>query len=72
MRELNQQMGLFETENRKSLERKNKYLEEYKESILYSEKHRHYGNHYSNPLYVSHYLARLSPLVQIHIELQGD
>ena len=72
LRELNQPMGMLETENRKSLERKKKYLEEYKESNLYSEKHRHYGSHYSNPLYVSHYLTRLFPLVQIHIELQGD
>ena len=53
-------------------QRKKKYISEYKESGLYSEKFRHYGSHYSNPLYISHYLTRLFPLVQTHIELQGD
>ena len=72
LRQLNCPMGMLETDNRRSIERKKKYLEEYKESGLYSEKHRHYGSHYSNPLYVSHYLTRLFPYVQIHIELQGD
>lgn len=31
-----------------------------------------YGTHYSNPIYVSHYLSRLFPFTQLRIELQGD
>jgi len=31
-----------------------------------------YGSHYSNPLYVCHYLTRIFPFSNINIELQGD
>ena len=31
-----------------------------------------YGSHYSNPLYVCHYLTRVFPYCNISIELQGD
>ena len=31
-----------------------------------------YGSHYSNPLYVCHYLTRVFPYANISIELQGD
>ena len=31
-----------------------------------------YGTHYSNPVYVSHFLTRIFPFSQIRIELQGD
>ena len=31
-----------------------------------------YGSHYSNPLYVCHYLTRIFPYTNISIELQGD
>ena len=31
-----------------------------------------YGTHYSNPIYVSHYLSRIFPFSQLRIELQGD
>lgn len=31
-----------------------------------------YGTHYSNPIYVSHYLSRLFPFTQLRIELQGN
>ena len=31
-----------------------------------------YGSHYSNPLYVCHYLTRIFPYSNISIELQGD
>ena len=31
-----------------------------------------YGSHYSNPTYVSHYLARIFPFSFISIEIQGD
>ena len=31
-----------------------------------------YGSHYSNPLYVCHYLTRVFPYTNIGIELQGD
>ena len=32
----------------------------------------HYGSHYSNPIYISHYLTRLFPYTHLMIELQGD
>ena len=32
----------------------------------------YYGTHYSNPLYVSHYLSRIFPLSQVRIEFQGS
>ena len=32
----------------------------------------YYGSHYSNPIYVVHYLTRLFPYSHISIELQGD
>jgi hypothetical protein len=31
-----------------------------------------YGSHYSNPLYICHYLTRIFPYSNISIELQGD
>ena len=31
-----------------------------------------YGNHYSNPTYVSHYLSRLFPSAFVAIEIQGE
>lgn len=31
-----------------------------------------YGTHYSNPVYVSHFLTRIFPFSQIRVELQGD
>ena len=31
-----------------------------------------YSTHYSNPMYVSHYLCRLFPFSQLRIELQGE
>ena len=31
-----------------------------------------YSTHYSNPIYVSHYLCRLFPFSQLRIELQGE
>lgn len=31
-----------------------------------------FGSHYSNPLYTTHYLARLFPFPQIMVELQGN
>ena len=31
-----------------------------------------YGSHYSNPTYVTHYLARIFPFALVSIEIQGD
>ena len=31
-----------------------------------------YGSHYSNPTYVTHYLARIFPFAFVSIEIQGD
>lgn len=30
-----------------------------------------YGSHFSNPMYVSHYLVRLFPYTCVHVEMQG-
>ena len=37
-----------------------------------SEKPFNYGSHYSNPIYVTHFLSRIFPFCNILIELQGD
>jgi hypothetical protein len=70
-RDLSLPMGMLEIDA-KSIERKERYLEEFKESNFdITEKQRHYGTHYSNPLTIAHYLTRVFPLTQMHIELQG-
>ena len=71
-RDLDSPMGMLEIEDKKSKERKKKCLEEYmNESNFFKLHKRHYGSHYSNPIYVSHYLMRLFPQAVISIELQG-
>lgn len=70
-------MGMMELdEEGKGSERKELYLETFKslkaefkmnEDPIYI-----YGTHYSNPMYVSHYLTRIFPFAHIMIELQGD
>jgi hypothetical protein len=72
LRDFNLPVGMLEIEEERSKKRKKKFIDEYKESAFEVGKNRHYGSHYSNPLYVSHYLTRLFPIVQIHIEFQGD
>ena len=62
--------------------RKNNYISKYtmsKKEIELEEKKSKtnnklyvYGSHYSNPLYVCHYLTRIFPFSNISIELQGD
>ena len=63
--------------------RKNNYISKYtmsKKEIDIGEKENKnnnnkpyiYGSHYSNPLYVCHYLTRIFPFSNISIELQGD
>ena len=72
-------MGMMSL-NEAGEKRKNNYLEKYtiskKESadpsLSDSSKIYIYGSHYSNPLYVCHYLTRVFPYTNISIELQGD
>jgi len=72
LRDLELPMGMMEIEDKKSKERKKKYLDEYLSESNFEKLHkRHYGSHYSNPIYVSHYLVRLFPYSVISIELQG-
>ena len=70
-------MSLSETGEK----RKNNYISKYtmskKEIELEEKKNKTnkklyvYGSHYSNPLYVCHYLTRIFPFSNISIELQG-
>ena len=41
-------------------------------NMLLFEKPYNYGSHYSNPIYVTHFLSRIFPFCNILIELQGD
>ena len=50
---------------------KNKTMDNEDESFALSEKPHNYGSHYSNPLYVTHFLSRIFPFSYILIELQG-
>ena len=72
LRDFNLPVGMLEIDEERSKKRKKKFIDEYIESGFEVGKNRHYGSHYSNPLYVSHYLTRLFPIVHIHIEFQGD
>jgi len=49
----------------------NKTMVNEDESYALSEKPYNYGSHYSNPLYVTHFLSRIFPFSYILIELQG-
>ena len=72
IRDLSSPMGMLEL-NKKGKDRKKGALEKIKESDSNSsETHYNYGSHYSTPFYLVHYLIRLFPLTQMHIELQGD
>ena len=79
LREFDLPMGMMEIDEKgKGKERKMLYLEAYRTlqveitngmstDIPYL-----YGSHYSNPIYIAHYLTRLFPFSHIMIELQGD
>ena len=62
------------------LKKGDEYLENYKIKTLKKEKENiefnqipyFYGSHYSNPTYVSHFLARIFPYSYISIEIQGE
>ena len=74
IRELNLPMGMVETENEKSKTRKKIFIDAYNDpDVIESQngKNINYSSHYSSPLSVAHYLTRIFPVVQIHIELQG-
>ena len=73
-------MGMMNL-NENGEKRKNNYISKYtmsKKEIDIGEKENNnnkpyiYGSHYSNPLYVCHYLNRIFPFSNISIELQGD
>jgi hypothetical protein len=73
-------MGMMNL-NENGEKRKNNYISKYtmsKKEIDIGEKENNnnkpyiYGSHYSNPLYVCHYLTRIFPFSNISIELQGD
>jgi hypothetical protein len=77
-------MGMFDL-TEKGEKRKKNYLEKYnmmKKELESNETDKKissninkiyiYGSHYSNPLYVCHYLTRVFPFCNISIELQGD
>lgn len=74
MRDFELPMGMMELDE-KGKTRKRLYIEDYKSMINEREMNdapRVYGSHYSNPIYVSHYLTRIFPYAYIMIELQGD
>ena len=82
IRDFSLPMGMM-TLNEAGQKRKNNYLEKYtltkKEFSELNQKENNftsklyiYGSHYSNPLYVCHYLTRVFPYSNISIELQGD
>ena len=85
-RNLSLPMGMIVI-NEKGKKRKDLYLEkfstlksEFKKQISSEEKSLSptsnrlflYGSHYSNPVYVTHYLARIFPFTYIMIEIQGN
>jgi hypothetical protein len=79
MREFDLPMGMMEIDDKgKGMERKLLYLEAYRsiqaeiQNGTSTETPYLYGSHYSNPMYVAHYLTRLFPFSHIMIELQGD
>jgi hypothetical protein len=79
LREFDLPMGMMEIDDKgKGKERKLLYLEAYRSlqseisSGLSTEIPYLYGSHYSNPMYVAHYLTRIFPFSHIMIELQGD
>jgi hypothetical protein len=74
MRDFELPMGMMELDE-KGKTRRRLYIEDYKSMINEREMNdvpRVYGSHYSNPIYVSHYLTRIFPYAHIMIELQGD
>ena len=78
MRNFSLPMGMMDL-NENGEKRKNNYKSKYamsKKEIELGEKENNklyvYGSHYSNPLYVCHYLTRIFPFSNISIELQGD
>ena len=78
-------MGMMDL-NDNCIKRKNNYISKFlmqKNEIDNNEKNNNsnnnsnnklyvYGSHYSNPVYVCHYLLRIFPFCNIGIELQGD
>ena len=69
-------MGMMNL-NENGEKRKNNYISKY--TLMKKENKNNinnqlyiYGSHYSNPLYVCHYLTRIFPFSNISIELQGD
>ena len=77
LRPMNLPMGMIENDNKgKGRERKSIYIETFNsiksEGTDAISQAYFYGSHYSNPMYVAHYLTRVFPFSHIAIELQGD
>lgn len=73
-RDLSLPMGMLEI-NEKSKKRKENYISKYTTLKVESNDPTEiyiYGSHYSNPIYISHYLTRVFPFSFIMIELQGN
>jgi hypothetical protein len=74
-KQFQKEFELMEQEKKESQETQNS-IEDNKNDSTYWEtldnEPFHYGTHYSNALYVSHYLLRIFPYSQLRIELQGD
>ena len=74
-KQFQKEFELMEQENKESQETPNS-IENNKNDSTYWEtidnEPFYYGTHYSNALYVSHYLLRIFPYSQLRIELQGD
>jgi len=74
MRDFDVPMGMMELDPR-GKERKILYLNDFfemQEDKVTGQQPHMFGSHYSNPIYVSHYLTRIFPFSHIMIELQGD
>lgn len=75
LRDLTKPMGMLDF-NESSKSRKDNYIEKYNSMKVDKNEHSHdlffYGTHYSNPIYVTHYLTRVFPFSCIMIELQGN
>ena len=74
VRQMNLPMGMMEIDQKgKGKERKSIYIETFNSlKSDCSQEPYHYGSHYSNPMYVAHFLTRVFPFSHIAIELQGD
>ena len=72
IRDLSSPMGMLEIFEESKIRKELIIVQYDEETFDSSEPKRHYANHYSNPLIIVHFLSRLFPISQTHIELQGN